>query len=182
MNKSNIFTIIVIVILAGLFLVYRDRGKEPVITPPAASTESDTMGEVMEDNMKMNIDGGMMEEMMKAVYDYKGELADVSGGSARGMAKATFAHGAYNLLATFETLPDLKGTDFYEGWVVRKGTPMSIVSTGKVEKHGTSYMNVYRSGQDLTDHTFYVLTLEPDDGDPAPAKHILEGMLVEKGM
>lgn len=38
-------------------------------------------------------------------------------------------------------------------------------------------MNTYSSGEDLTDHNFYVLTIEPDDGNPAPADHIVEGTL-----
>ena len=78
---------------------------------------------------------------------------------------------------TFENLPNPVGTDFYEGWIVRKGLRFDVISSGRVEKVGGVYTNTYSSGQDLTDHDFYVLTIEPDDGDPAPAGHILEGTL-----
>ena len=51
-----------------------------------------------------------------------------------------------------------QGTDFYEGWIVRKGDAFDVISTGKVEKIEEIYTNMYSSGQDLTDHDFYVLT------------------------
>ena len=95
-----------------------------------------------------------------------------------GEVKANFEDGTYALLATFENLPDPEGTDFYEGWIVRN-FPSSVISTGAatITKGEGIYKNIYSFDQDLTDHDFYVLTLEPDDGDPAPATHILEGTL-----
>ncbi len=97
-------------------------------------------------------------------------------GLAKGFAEASFDDG-YNLLATFENLPDPKGTDFYEGWVVRKGVKFSVISSGKVVKEDGKYVNKFSSDENLMDHSFYVLTIEPDDGDPAPAGHIVEGKM-----
>jgi hypothetical protein len=113
------------------------------------------------------------------VYTLSGELYDVSGGQASGTARATYQDGTYALISTFSDLPDPQGTDFYEGWIVKTtaGVPTSVISTGRALKAGASYTNPYSSAEDLRDHTFYVLTLEPDDGDPAPAAHILEGTL-----
>ncbi|MBU1074639.1 anti-sigma factor [Patescibacteria group bacterium] len=110
------------------------------------------------------------------VYQFAGLLESVIGDSSYGEVKANFENGAYTLLATFGNLPDLEGTDFYEGWIVRND-PQSVISTGVAVKEDGIYKNMYGLDQDLTDHDFYVLTLEPDDGDPAPAKHILEGLL-----
>lgn len=139
-----------------------------------------------EDKMIKKIDEEMMEEMMEMGYQYRGELLDVTGGEVvggintggvgGGLARASFEEGAYSLLATFGNLPNPKGTDFYEGWVVRK-SPLSVISTGRVEVVKGALTNLYSSGQNLRDHDFYVLTIEPNDGDSAPAGHVLEGTM-----
>lgn len=126
------------------------------------------------DEMHDETEGISVEEIEQMSYQYYGQLEDVSGGLSSGIVRATFDE-TYKMVATFENLPDPEGTDFYEGWVVIPGS--SVLSTGKAEKIGGEYVNEFRSTEDLTDHTFYVLTLEPDDGDPAPAEHILEGTM-----
>ena len=94
--------------------------------------------------------------------------------------QATFLEGNYTLVVVFDGLVDPEGSDFYEGWIVRQGENQSVVSTGVVSKKDGVYKNLFISEKDLSDHTFYVLTIEPDDGDPAPADHILEGTLVKQ--
>ena len=54
-------------------------------------------------------------------YQYSGILEDVTGGNSTGLGQAEFENSEYNLLVTTTNLPDLQGTNFYEGWVVRKG-------------------------------------------------------------
>ena len=115
-------------------------------------------------------------ELLEIEYDYYGELIDVSGGRAAGVAQAGFADDLYKLSVEFDQLPDPEGIDFYEGWVVRK-EPFDFISTGKTIQQGENEFNVFSSDRDLTDYDFYVLTLEPDDGDPTPAEHILEGTM-----
>lgn len=102
-------------------------------------------------------------------------LADVTGGGSFGLAHATFEDGMYKLFASMGNLPELRDGYFYEGWVVRRGEKMSVVSTGRAMTNGDAFVNVFTSSADLRDHTFFVLTLEPDDNNPAPAEHILEG-------
>ncbi len=117
-------------------------------------------------------------------YQIQGALLDVTmaktvrgvqtGGKSSGEAKARFVNGKYDMVATFKDLPDAKGEDFYEGWVVRRN-PFEFLSSGKLVKVNGVYSNEYTSNEDLTTHDFYVLTLEPNDNDPAPADHIVEG-------
>ena len=114
-------------------------------------------------------------------YAFEGMLEDVTEGKAFGTAKSNFAEDRYDLVATFANLPEPQGSDFYEGWIVRKGENFDVVSTGKAKKIEGVYTNVFTSDEDLTDHDFYVLTVEPDDGDPAPADHVLEGTMTAKG-
>jgi hypothetical protein len=133
------------------------------------------------------------EAMKKMSYYFLGQLEDVTnnknvlgintGGKAIGTAKSGFYDGKYMMYASFKNLPTPTGTDFYEGWIVRKGDDFDVISTGRVKKTSSGnyyqYDNTYTSAKDLTDHTFYVLTIEPDDGDPAPAGHILEGTMTK---
>ena len=72
-------------------------------------------------------------------------------------------------------LPEPAEGYFYEGWLVRRGDSFSVLSIGHAVKTEKGYMNVYQSPTDLSDHAFYVLTLEPEDGNSAPEEHILEG-------
>ena len=173
-----------------------EKDKEAIVEKKDGETMTDEETEAMmmkaeqtRDAMMKNVDDTMMKEMMTMVYQYSGQLADVTegktirgtstDGESSGIAKANFKDSVYSLLVTFENLPDPQGTDFYEGWVVRKGSQFSVISTGEVEKVDEVYTDTYLSGEDLTDHNFYVLTLEPDDGDPAPADHILEGTMTK---
>lgn len=123
--------------------------------------------------------------MSKVSYDYQGLLDDVTGGEtvlgintgglASGVAKFAYDEKFY-MEAEFSNLPEPTGTDFYEGWLVRKD-PFDFISTGVVEMVDGVYTNTYSSTTDYTDHDFYVLTIEPDDGDPGPADHVVEGTL-----
>ena len=141
--------------------------------------------EVTEDAMMKKDD----KDLTTMTYDYSGQLNDVTAGNiirglntaaqSSGVARANFKDGNYSLYATFNNLPEPQGTDFYEGWVVRKGLPLGVISTGRISQLNGVYSNTYQSGENLIDHDFYVLTIEPDDGDPAPADHILEGNLLK---
>ena len=126
---------------------------------------------------ELSVTNGVVKDVS---YDYFGDLVDVSGGEASGTARAYFNGQEYILVADFNNLPDPESGYFYEGWVVRK-QPLSVISTGsaKSRKLESTYQNTFISNQDLTDHDFYVLTIEPDDGDPAPAAHILEGTMIK---
>jgi hypothetical protein len=136
------------------------------------------MESVVTDEQKMAMTDNLKVLIASSQYDYVGTLKDVTGGNSQGTAKAVFVDGKYLLKVDLKFLPELQGTDFYEGWIVRKGVFFDVISTGKAIKAGDNeYINNYISEQDLTDHTFYVLTLEPDDGNPAPADHVLEGTL-----
>jgi len=118
---------------------------------------------------------------------YEKNIVDVTSGEeirgittsadAAGYAKAMYAEGEYILHAELEGLTDPIWDDFYEGWVVRQ-SPFAFISTGELEKKDGKYTNHYTSSIDYTDYDFYVLTLEPNDGNDAPADHILEGDVV----
>ena len=116
---------------------------------------------------------------------YKGELTDVTTGDLRGIntegnatgdASFSYTEGEFSLTTTMTNLPEPLNGDFYEGWLVRQD-PFKFISTGKAIESDEIYFNRFTSETDYSEYTQYVLTLEPDDGDPAPADHILEGTL-----
>lgn len=102
-------------------------------------------------------------------------LADVTGGDSFGLAYAHFSNGTYTIMTKMGNLPEPAQGYFYEGWLVRRGDSFSVLSIGRAVKIEKGYMNVYQSPTDLSDHAFYVLTLEPEDGNTSPEEHILEG-------
>lgn len=196
--KAAIGVIIAVIVLGGGYYFYSQSSKPSTGELPKVGNvmekDGDAMMEdthsgdtMMEDGDAMDKSGdammeketeGAMEEVTEVeAFDISGVLQDVSGGNSSGDAKAKFADGVYTLVAIFEGLPEPQGTDFYEGWIVRRGSDMSVISTGIVDIEEIGFVDHYISNDDLLDHDFYVLTLEPDDGDPAPAAHILEGVL-----
>lgn len=116
-------------------------------------------------------------EPMQSAFSQQAQLVDVANGTATGTAMAGFDN-QYIVIAGFNNLPPLQEGFFYEGWIVRT-SPQSVISTGKATQDGEMYTNQFTSDINYLDHTRYVLTLEPDDGDPAPAEHILEGTFEE---
>lgn len=95
--------------------------------------------------------------------------------NAWGYGNISFEDGEFSSHAAFEGLSDPVGDDFYEGWLVQQ-SPFKFISTGEaIKKDDGKYHNSFTSDIDYESYDFYVLTLEPNDGDPAPADHILEG-------
>ncbi len=93
--------------------------------------------------------------------------------SATGYAKMYMKDEKFMLHAGFSGLSAPQGDDFYEGWAVQR-EPFMFISTGKLEMIDGKYVNEFMSDTDYSSYDFYVLTLEPNDGDDAPADHIFE--------
>jgi hypothetical protein len=178
MKSVLIIVILVIIVVLG-FVLFSTR--EGVETPPETPINGDLMPS-SPDGDKLPTKEQLTRDFLALPADsfmYQGELLDVADSGASGFAEAGIIESTYRLRATFNNLLDPQGTDFYEGWVVRRA-PLDIISTRRVEKIDANYVNVFASPTNLTDHDFYVLTIEPDDGDPAPADHVVEGVLMEK--
>ena len=191
MNTKKIITVLVILvpIVFMIVVLMKDREEKSLLKQEEERVDvSDT--EVLPKYDASVMDGvEVLEEEPVIEYEYLGDLSDVTkgktilsintGGLSSGTAEAIFENNTYKLKAEFKNLPELSNGNFYEGWVVRKGLRFSVLSTGKAEKIDGVYINTFESGIDLRDHDFYVLTIEPNDGDPAPADHILEGKMVK---
>lgn len=122
---------------------------------------------------------------------FSAELKDVTGGEASGEANSEFSAEKYTHSVVAKYLPALEDGYFYEGWLVQL-EPLDVISTGKMipdpstDSIGSPQASSGQEGNfalsletqdDLTSYTRVVITLEPDDGDPEPAEHVLEGTL-----
>ena len=103
----------------------------------------------------------------------------VTSAEALGHASVSYADGDFTLHAEFDGLTDPINGDFYEWWLVQK-SPFKFISTGELKKVDGNYLNHFESSTDFRSYDFYVLTLEPNDWDPAPADHIFEGTVLMK--
>jgi hypothetical protein len=170
MKKITTLLIILIVIILATLYIGKDSPQD-ISTTETSNTE--TTATPVSNDLEWDIQGSISDVTDGVVRNINTE------GLAKGTAQASFSEKTkkYNLLVTIENLPDPDGDDFYEGWVVRRGENFSVISTGSVEKVNDVYTNNYEAELDLLDHDFYVLTLEPNDGDPAPADHIAEGVM-----
>lgn len=117
-----------------------------------------------------------MRDTMKIVDVTEGKeiRGIITSSDAYGNATASYEDGTYELHASFNGLTAPSGDDFYEGWVVQR-SPFKFISTWELKLTDGTYTNEFSSTTDYMSYDFYVLTLEPNDGNPAPAAHILEG-------
>ncbi|MDP3971085.1 MAG: anti-sigma factor [bacterium] len=145
-------------------------------TEDLVAAENDRVAEV-EDELDVIEPDLMFYEDSTTEYQYKAELEDITRGDSSGVVQARLEDGVYQLYATFEDLPVPADGFFYEGWIVRNN-PLDVISTGGLLDDAGVEENVFQLEQDLTDHDFYILTIESDDGDPAPADHVLEGTML----
>jgi hypothetical protein len=106
-----------------------------------------------------------------------GAMTEVGDYRANGVTQAhQFEDGYYLHTVTLNIDPAEDGY-FYEGWIL-KGS--KFVSTGHLSNYFGDSRHSLRFTSDDTDHTGHtkvIITLEPDDGDPAPAGHVAEGQL-----
>ena len=101
----------------------------------------------------------------------------VTSNDAAGHASVMLEDGKFSLHAEFVWLTDPEWEDFYEGWLVQQ-SPLKFISTGELYKKDWNYHNRFDSKTNYSSYDFYVLTLEPNDNDPAPAAHVFEWKVI----
>lgn len=159
-------------------------------TIPPPTTQMDAamrVGVPFVDVGKLALSAQQLDEMDGMTFTHLGELKNVTDGqkirgltfneNIKGEAASGWDGSTYSLYAEIDGLPTPQGADFYEGWIVRMD-PFAFISTGKLVKRGDVFVNGYTSNKNLIDFDLYVLTLEPDDDDPAPAAHVVEGKMM----
>ncbi len=105
-----------------------------------------------------------------------GAVNGVEGVNANGVTQShLFEDGRYLHTVTLNIEVPEDGY-FYEGWIVNGP---SVISTGHLKNPFGDVRHSLRfeADTDYTDHLSVIVTLEPDDGDPAPAGHVAQGKL-----
>ena len=157
MNKKwLIISAVLVLLIGGLVYILTKGSNETNVeqttseTQPAPETPADTT------------------PARVLVYEAVATLEDVSSSGSGGDATANYYDdGSYELRADLLNLAQVTNGDFYEGWLVNQVTS-DFFSTGPTELSGDGMVvNRYSSVEDhqTEGYTFYVLTLEPDDGD-----------------
>ncbi len=173
---------ILVAVFAAIMVATSPNGDNTNDTPnPTDDNEVVRDNDLDEDDTMDPSDSMLIEDeepMAGATFEpmAMASLVDVTpeGGNASGTAYYTVENGQYMLYAEFMNLPPLEDGYFYEGWVVRQD-PFEFISTGEIYELAGVQVNEFESNTDYSDFGTYILTLEPDDGDPAPADHIVEG-------
>ena len=112
----------------------------------------------------------------KEVWFAYGAMNGVGDTPANGVAQAhQFEDGFYLHTVSLNIAPAGDGY-FYEGWLVHNG---EIITSGHMSNYfGDSRHSLrFESETPYPEHLKVVVTLEPDDGDPAPAEHVAEGTM-----
>lgn len=167
MNVRTITLTVLVGVLFAASLVFFLNANDETVVPTTGSGDSESAVEQPAERV--------------LVYEATATLEDVSNSGSSGVVTAEYYDdGLYELLAEFEDLAELDSGFFYEGWLVNQ-TTNDFFSTGalEVDPQGNLVDN-YLGEKDYQSegYDFYVLTLEPDDDNPEPAKHIVEGKLV----
>jgi hypothetical protein len=186
--KILISIITILLVLAGAYVLFSISKNEEDYS--GSSSVVADINEIVKENGETGseIDEAAKDQLGYSERTWITNLKDVIEGKTIGLTTfkgdsggsvvVTYIDGSYNLEAIFLNLPKLDPTYFYEGWVVKQGADMSVISTGEAILENDTFTNTFYSPQNLTDHTFYVLTVEPRDNNPKPADHVLEGILV----
>jgi hypothetical protein len=145
-----------------------------LLSATACSVDTNSMPAAPEPGSDGEIDISI-EDTMTPGTEYMAEMVNVSSAPEwQGEAYMYDLDGEKRVYASFE-MEQPEDNYFYEGWLVCDGTPYSTGAT-------TSFEGLEENiwvGSIPGNCEKYVLTLEEDDGNPAPAEHLFDGTLVE---
>lgn len=170
---------VVLLVIAGFFYLRSQKAPEEISPFPAEEIivqEEGAVrrtGELVEPMTDEEI--SQMREEIEGVLSIEGEttsLRDVSGRQVTGEAKRAFSEGKFYYQVNASGLMPVEKGFYYQGWLEKDG---DYLSTGRVELdiYGSGVL-YYTTSVDRSDYSTAVITLEPEDGDPTPAIHILE--------
>ena len=162
-----ISALVVVLVIGALFR--SENGKEPV-----EEELSEAMDKIVQEKTENSVLEGNDTEQIS--LDFVGGVGDGSGIARRGTSGELLTH------VVVAELPDIdSSTFFYEGWLVKPGVT-HFFSTGEMFRRADGKWGLVWEekdagvGDDIFEYSKVVITLEPREGDPAPApEHVLEG-------
>ncbi len=138
----------------------------PLNNPIVLDASSEQEADIAQDTTEVTIAEDALETTLSAIGDTHGS----------GVATSEWSGTAFRHVIV-ATLPDPPQGYFYEGWLIRS-RPFDFLSTGHLIQHADDlkWYLVWESSEDRRDFRKIIVTLEPDDKDPAPNIHVLEGL------
>ena len=180
-NSTLLITLVLVVMLAGGFLVFRANQSLPktddvVPSPSHMEPELNPKGVVPDnDEMPKTVQG--TENYIKLDSNtISGPLTDVTGGDSTGTAYTLRKDG--QLLHFVEAeLPEPAEGSVYEGWLVNQ-TPLAFFSTGVMNKNKTGTYTLLFTSNETHPKFNHVVITEETVVDETPEKHIIEGTIL----
>jgi len=172
-RRVVIIAVVVGVVWGGSWLLKQQESSEEEVSPEIVLEPAKMMGG--DENLVMPMSEAEKQAIDQVFTNEGAEmtiLKDVSGGQAIGTAWRHFDESKFTHKVKVSKLTDLEKGFFYEGWLVGETGFFSTGRMGAVDGEGTLY---YTSDEDKSAYRGVVVTLEPEDGDPAPADHVVEG-------
>lgn len=171
MKKYALGLVAVVVVGGGMWLWNQSKQKEPAVNPEITlePTEQITteLQPAMSEAEKQGIEDAFAKEGAEMTL-----LKDVSGGQAVGTAWRQYDGTRFYHKIDANNLPALEKGFYYEGWLVGES---GFFSSGRLAVVSGRGMLYYSAEEDKTGFRGVVVTLEAEDGNPAPDKHVLEG-------
>jgi hypothetical protein len=162
--------IVVGVVVGGVVLVRRSNKDEEVMPEISLEPTKQMMEELPEPMSwedKEAIENKFVSEGVEMIV-----LKDVAQGQAVGTGWRHFDGEEFVFKAEASGLADLEKGFYYEGWLVGKDGFFSTGRLPAVDGEGSLY---YQASEDKTEYSGVVITLESEDGNETPDKHVLEG-------
>ncbi|MDP4030826.1 MAG: anti-sigma factor [Patescibacteria group bacterium] len=155
----------------GYWLINRNQPAEEMVSPEITLEPTQQMTTElvppMAETEKQVIEDAFAKEGAEMTL-----LKDVTGGQAVGTAWRQYDGSTFYHKAEVTNLAALEKGFFYEGWLVGEAGFFSTGRMAAVAGKGELY---YKVEEDKSGFRGVVITLESEDGDPSPEKHILEG-------
>lgn len=171
MRKYAFVLLAVVLVGGGIWLVTRNQPKETAVSPEITlePTEQITteLQPVMSEAEKQGIEDAFAKEGAEMTL-----LKDVSGGQAVGTAWRQYDGTRFYHKIDANNLPASEKGFFYEAWLVGDN---GFFSTGRLAVVSGRGMLYYSTVADQTDFRGVVVTMEAEDDNAAPDRHILEG-------
>lgn len=171
--KKIIFGVVaVLLIIGGIWVIKRNQRPAEKINPEITLesskmiTDQTKLKPEMTEADKQAIDNAFKEKGAEMTM-----LKDVSGGQSVGTAWRQFDKKFYFKIEV-NRLPALEKGFYYEGWLV---SDQGFFSLGRMAVDAGVGKLYYLNDQDKRTFKGVVVTLESEDGNPLPDKHVLEG-------
>lgn len=178
-NKNLLIGIgVVLVVVAGVLWLRSGNDQEPEV-PSVTETfveegefveETDGQRRVLSEEEKEQL----KQKINQLIADDKTEstvLNPVSG-QGQGQAYKAVEAGKYYFKYQVSGLKSPSKGYFYQAWVEGEEGPVSLGRLEMIDGEGVVY---YMTNQDLSAYHQAMVTLEPEDGEEAPAEVVLKG-------